>query len=99
MKAELEQATAAARHEVVRRLALTPRKEVFVFIHGVANQLDDAIIAAGQFWHFLGREGVPIIHTALKGLNALRQRILTLLKVPVTTYTTLRDRWWMFALE
>jgi transposase len=40
-----------------------------------------------------------IIHTALKGLDALRQRILALLKVPVTIYTTLRDRWWMFALE
>ena len=40
-----------------------------------------------------------IIHTALKGLDALRQRILTLLKVPVTIYRSLRDRWWMSALE
>ena len=40
-----------------------------------------------------------VIHTALKGLSALRQRILALLRVPLTTYTRLCDGWWMFALE
>ena len=40
-----------------------------------------------------------VIHTALKGLSALRQRILALLRVPITTYTRLCDGWWMFALE
>jgi transposase len=40
-----------------------------------------------------------IIHTALKGLSTLRQRILALLKVPITTYTRLCDRWWVYALE
>ena len=63
MDAELEQATAAARREVARRLSLTPKKEVFVFVHGVGNQFDDAIISAAETWHFLGREGVPIAYT------------------------------------
>jgi transposase len=40
-----------------------------------------------------------IIHTALKGLSTLRRRILALLKVPITTYTRLCDRWWVFAIE
>jgi transposase len=40
-----------------------------------------------------------IIHTALKGLSTLRQRILALLKVPITTYTRLCDRWWVYAIE
>jgi len=40
-----------------------------------------------------------IIHTALKGLSALRRRILALLKVPITTYTRLCDRWWVYAIE
>jgi len=40
-----------------------------------------------------------VIHTALKGLNALRRRILALLKVPITTYTRLCDRWWVYAIE
>jgi transposase len=39
------------------------------------------------------------IHTALKGLSALRQQILELLNVPLTIYSRLRDRWWVFALE
>ena len=40
-----------------------------------------------------------IVHSALKGLSALRQRILALLKVPNTIYTKLCDGWWMFAIE
>ena len=40
-----------------------------------------------------------VVHTALKGLSALRRCILELLRVPITTYTRLRDGWWMFALE
>ncbi len=40
-----------------------------------------------------------VIHTALKGLSALRQRILALLNVPITTYTRLCDRWWVYAIE
>lgn len=40
-----------------------------------------------------------VIQTALKGLSELRRQILTLLKVPITIYTTLCDGWWMFAIE
>jgi hypothetical protein len=69
--AELEQATVAARRAVVRRLALTPKKEVFVDIHGVGNQFDDAIVSAAEFWHFLGREGVPIAYTRPAGAKGL----------------------------
>ena len=42
-------------------------------------------------------ESGQVIHTALKSLNALRRQILELLKVPVTIYTKLLDRWWEFA--
>jgi hypothetical protein len=40
-----------------------------------------------------------VIHEALKGLNTLRRQILKLLQVPITVYTTLRDQWWVFAIE
>jgi transposase len=40
-----------------------------------------------------------VVHAALKGLSELRRRILELLRVPLTIYTRLCDRWWMFALE
>lgn len=65
------QANALATAEIRRRLALTPRKDVYLFIHGVGNQFDDALIAAGEFWHFLGREGVPISYTWPSGAGGL----------------------------
>lgn len=40
-----------------------------------------------------------VIQTTLKGLTELRQQVLTLLKVPIDIYTSLRDGWWRFALE
>ena len=40
-----------------------------------------------------------VIHTVLKGMSALRRQILTLLKVPITAYTRLCDRWWEYAIE
>lgn len=40
-----------------------------------------------------------VIHTALKGMSALRRQILELLKVPIETYTRLCDRWWEYAVE
>jgi transposase len=40
-----------------------------------------------------------IIRTTVKGMSELRQHILVLLKVPISVYTRLRDKWWIFALE
>ena len=53
-----------ALHEGLRRrLALTPRKEAFVFVHGYNNTLEVAAFRMADLWHFLGREGVPIIYS------------------------------------
>jgi len=54
---------ALIRQEVARRLALTPRKDVFIYIHGYHNTFEDAAFAFAELWHFLGREGLPIIYT------------------------------------
>ena len=51
------------RKEVSRGLALTSRKEVIVFIHGFANTFEDAAFTLAELWHFMGREGVPILYT------------------------------------
>ncbi len=40
-----------------------------------------------------------VLHAAMKGMSALRQLILELLRVPIAAYTRLRDGWWMFALD
>ena len=58
--------TAAAekfREYVVEQLALTPRKEVFIYVHGYHNDFNDAAFAMAELWHFLGRIGVPIVYT------------------------------------
>ena len=51
------------REELARRLALTPRKEVFIYVHGFNNSFEDAVVTTAELWHFLGREGVPICYT------------------------------------
>ncbi len=59
------------RAEVERRLSLTPRKEAFVFVHGYHNKLEDAAFVMAELWHFLGREGVPIIYSWPAGRKGL----------------------------
>ena len=60
----LRNAAAEKFREVMKQqLALTPRKEVFIFVHGFHNDFDDAAFAMGELWHFLGRIGVPIVYS------------------------------------
>jgi esterase/lipase superfamily enzyme len=49
--------------ELSTRLAVTPLKEVYIYVHGVANTFNDANMTIGELWHFLGRRGVPIAYT------------------------------------
>jgi esterase/lipase superfamily enzyme len=51
-----ETATRALQAEVARRLASSPRKEVVLFVHGVANTFQEAALTMGELCHFLGRE-------------------------------------------
>lgn len=54
----------AAFQSVLRTwLDRTSRKEVMVFVHGFANQFDDAVIRLAQAWHMGGRQGVPIVYS------------------------------------
>ena len=53
----------AFRSVLVRQLELTPRDEVFLFVHGYHNSFADASFAMAELWHFLGRIGVPIVYT------------------------------------
>lgn len=68
---EGKQASEAFRHEVVQQLALTPRKEIFIYIHGYHNTFEDAAFAMAELWHFIGRIGVPIIYTWPAGYPGL----------------------------
>ncbi len=59
------------RSEIRRRLASTPRKEVFIYVHGYNDTFQDAVFVGGEFWHFLGREGVPIVYSWPAGYPGL----------------------------
>lgn len=65
--AEVEK-TAALRDSfcslIADRVALSPeRREAYVLIHGFNNSLEDAAFVMTGIWHFLGRQGIPIIYT------------------------------------
>jgi esterase/lipase superfamily enzyme len=48
---------------VAERLALTPKKEVYVFIHGTGSDFADSTYVMAGLWHFMGRCGVPVVYT------------------------------------
>lgn len=56
-----EAAKKALRAEITRRLAIVPRKEVVLFVHGYNNTFEDAAYNMGELCHFLGREFVCAI--------------------------------------
>ena len=60
---KIEEAEARFREEVRRRLALTPTKEVFVYVHGFNNTFEYAAFVFSELWHFAGRQGVPIMYS------------------------------------
>lgn len=69
--AELDASLEPLWAEIARRMALTPRKDVFLFVHGYHNTFDDAAFALAELWHFLGREGVPLVYTWPAGYPGL----------------------------
>jgi esterase/lipase superfamily enzyme len=48
---------------VAERLALTPKKEVCVFVHGTGSAFHDPMYVMAGLWHFMGRRGVPLVYT------------------------------------
>lgn len=76
----------AFREELSRRLALTPRKEVFIYVHGFANTFEDAVYVTAEMWHFLGREGVPICYTWPAGIGGVKAYEYTLASTQFTVY-------------
>lgn len=73
-------------NELSRRLALTPRKEVFIFVHGFNDTFDYAVLTTAQLWHFLGREGVPLCYTWPAGEGLLKAYEYTLESTEFTVY-------------
>jgi len=69
--AQAREVAGRLRRELQRRLDLTPRKEAFIFVHGYHNTFEDAAFTLAEMWHFMGREGVPILYTWPAGHSGL----------------------------
>ena len=57
------EATELLQAEIRRRLDLTSKKEVFIYVHGVANTFESAAFTVAEVWHFFGRQAVPVVFT------------------------------------
>ncbi len=49
--------------EIRHRLALAPKPEIVLFVHGYNNDFENAAQTLAELWHFLGREHVPLLYT------------------------------------
>lgn len=58
---------------LAEQLAKTPRKELFVFVHGYNNSFAWGAFRASQIWHFCGRGGVPVLYSWPAGSTGLLQ--------------------------
>ena len=48
---------------VARRLGACHRPHAYVYVHGYNNTFEDAVMDMAELWHFLGRDGVPIVYS------------------------------------
>ncbi len=56
---------------VAERLAKTDTKDVYIFIHGFNNTFERSAGVIAEVWHYLGREGVPIVYSWPSGAPGL----------------------------
>ena len=68
---KLEVMTSTLRDMIRERLTTAPRKEILIFVHGVANSFDDALYTTAELWHYLGREFIPIAYSWPAGHGGL----------------------------
>lgn len=68
---ELDAAYSKARKLLLEKLALSPRKEVIITVHGVATGFESHVMNLAEFWHHMGREMVPIAYTWPAGSGGL----------------------------
>jgi esterase/lipase superfamily enzyme len=66
-----EEASQHVHQLISEQLALTPRKELYLFVHGYANTFESGCYRSSQLWHFLGRGGVPVLFSWPAGSSGL----------------------------
>ncbi|MCI0364071.1 MAG: alpha/beta hydrolase [Phycisphaerales bacterium] len=73
VQSQIDATTEALRQELRRYMAVSPRKEVLIYVHGYNNTFEDAVFRAAELAHFLGREMVPIAYSWPAGAKGLLQ--------------------------
>lgn len=58
-----DQAQRQLQAEIARRLAIAPRKEIVLFVHGYHTSFERAALTMGELCHFLGRDFVCGVFT------------------------------------
>lgn len=71
LEEELDFDYRVALNELSARLAQTPVKDVYVFVHGYNNNFYDSVTTIAGLWHFLGRQGVPVAYSWPAGHGGL----------------------------
>ncbi len=74
------------RDEIAARLATSPIKDVFIYVHGHSNTFEDAAYTTAELWHFFGRQGVPICYTWPAGIGGIRAYEYSLASTDFTIY-------------
>lgn len=49
--------------EIDKRLAISDRKDVYIYVHGYNVNFENPILVASEFWHFLGYNGAAIAYS------------------------------------
>lgn len=63
VRADYDRAAQVFREEINRRMIETGGNEIHIFIHGFHNSFDKAACVLAEFWHFIGRRGVPMLYS------------------------------------
>jgi len=63
VRADYDRAAQVLREEINRRMIETGGNENHIFIHGFHNSFDKAACVLAEFWHFIGRHGVPMLYS------------------------------------
>jgi len=70
-RAEWDARAAAFRNEIAAALARTERREVTIYVHGVATTFEEAQGTLANLWHWAGRPGVPLLYSWPSGNTGL----------------------------
>jgi esterase/lipase superfamily enzyme len=53
------------------QLAGTPKKDVYFYVHGVANYFESPVLRSATLWHFMGRQGAFVAYSWPAGKGGL----------------------------